>query len=241
MLPITFSTLFPEFVTLTNRCHEYVKGEYAGAGPKGVHGASRPGTGSRCGPCLGYPSGWGQRPVPPARGALVFPIRQICGGLRSLLSPGPAQPSETSWTAARSGPPIGGRRTVGGPPWRPSKLACSEGWPCSAGRRLVLPDGGSRFGRGRKLAAGPAQVSLRHARLRRAGSGWGHAGALGSARVRGCSFVRGRLPSRRRGVWSLSSPSWARRTLGAAALLPPSREEKVPCSVWLLHTLDSEV
>lgn len=67
-----------------------------------------------------------------------------------------------------------------------------------------------------------AQVSLRHARLRRAGSGWGHAGALGSARVRGCSFVRGRRPSRRRGgrgVWSLSSPSWARRTLGAAALL----------------------
>lgn len=170
----------------------------------------------------GTPSGWGQRPVLPARGALVFPIRQICGCLRSLLSPGPAQPSETSWTAARSGPPIGGWRTVGGPPWRPSKLACSEGWPCSAGRRLVLPDGGSQFGLGRELAAGPAQVSVRHARLRRAGSGWGHAGALGSARVRGCSFVRGRRPSRRRGgcgVWSLSSPSWARRTLGAAALL----------------------
>lgn len=93
----------------------------------------------------GTPVAGGQRPVLPARGGLVFPIRQICGCLRTLLSPGPAQPSETSWMAARSGPPIGGRRTVGGPLWRPSKLACSEGWPCSAGRRLILPD--PRFGR----------------------------------------------------------------------------------------------
>lgn len=46
------------------------------------------------------------------------------------------------WRPALATPLVGGGRWAGPGAWRTSKLACGEGWPCSAGRRLVLPDGG---------------------------------------------------------------------------------------------------
>lgn len=46
------------------------------------------------------------------------------------------------WRPAPATPLVDGGRWAGPGAWRTSKLACGEGWPCSAGRRLVLPDGG---------------------------------------------------------------------------------------------------
>lgn len=100
------------------------------------------------------------------------------------------------WRPAPAVPLVDGGRWAGPGAWRTSKLACGEGWPCSAGRRLVLPDGGlqllpgegsRRTGSG-KPAARAAPPSLVGAW---AGSGWGnnvlartHAGAALSDQVR---------------------------------------------------------
>lgn len=92
------------------------------------------------------------------------------------------------WRPAPATPLVDGGRWAGPGAWRTSKLACGEGWPCSAGRRLVLPDGGlqllpregsRRTGSG-KPAARAAPPSLVGAW---AGSGWGN-------NVLACSLAR---------------------------------------------------
>lgn len=91
----------------------------------------------------------------------------------------PSLPRLPGWRPAQATPLVGGGRWAGPGAWRTSKLACGEGWPCSAGRRLVLPDGGlqllpgegsRRTGSG-KPAARAAPPSLVGAW---AGSGWGN-------------------------------------------------------------------
>lgn len=128
----------------------------------------------------------------------------------------PSQPQDLptiqrlpGWRPVPALPLVGGGRWAGPGAWRTSKLACGEGWPCFAGRRLVLPDGGlqllpgegSRRSGSGKPAARAAPPSLGGAR---AGSGWGNTSSLAPMRAQvrvvrcgmlgteALSFVRGR-------------------------------------------------
>lgn len=224
------------------------------------------------------PQWLGSEAGPASPRPFLFPIRHICGCLRTFSASGP--PTLRTLPGWRPVPAV---PLVGGGPWaglgarRTSKLACGEGRPCFAGRRLVLPDGGlqllpgegsRRTGSG-KPAARAAPPSLSGAWT---GSGWGNTSSHALMRVQflvircgmlgtePLSFVRGRRwaqcgPRGRAGT-GREGACWGHRgvlelviaVLGEAhirgsclVLLPPSQQEKLPCSVKLLHTLDSEV
>lgn len=153
------------------------------------------------------------------------------------------------WHPFPAFPLAGGGQWAGPGAWRTSKLACSEGWPSSAGRRLVLPDGGLQLRRG-KEAAGLTQVSLRHARLHQASAQPGP-GVGGVTRPRthpgGCtcersgagmlgteplSFVRGRR-------WGRCGPRGRAGTgrEGAAGAIVELWSLSVPC--WARRTFEA--
>lgn len=74
------------------------------------------------------------------------------------------------WSLAPAVPLVGGGRWAGPGAWRTSKLACGEGWPCSAGRRLVLPDGGLQLLPGEGSCRTGSGKPAAHARLHQASS-----------------------------------------------------------------------
>lgn len=212
MFPVPVN-IFPEFLTLTGRYPEYTRGGHVGTGPKRTNrtpkGASHsykhsweitelvdprwpPETGSRCCPGLERPQRWGSEASPASPAGPYFQ-----SGISAVAYvPFPASGPPTllrlpGWRPAPAVPLAGGGRWAGPGAWRTSKLACGEGWPCSAGRRLVLPDGGlqllpgegsRRTGSG-KPAARAAPPSLAGAW---AGSGWG-INVLARSHPCGCS------------------------------------------------------